>query len=368
MIKYVRKEKVMTIALLLALVSAFLVFPDKKYLTYIDYRVLSLLLCLMVVVKGFQTIGLFDVLIYKMCVRLGTVRRLVLAMVFLCFFLSMLITNDVSLITFVPFSIMALKLCNRQKDTIRVVVLQTLAANLGSMFTPIGNPQNLFLFSTSGMSLGQFFSTMFPYTAVSFVFLAIGCLFVKNEPISISLSHQDTVIDKKMLLFFCCLFVMNLLVVFHIVIWQVALLITIAVIFMTGKKELFYQADYALLLTFVGFFLFVGNVGRIPFVSQSVHSFISGNEVMASVLFSQVLSNVPAAILLSGFTKHFAGLLIGTNIGGLGTLIASMASLISYKIYAESEHAKRGRYFAVFTLWNVAGLILLLLFYFICMN
>jgi Na+/H+ antiporter NhaD/arsenite permease-like protein len=362
MFNYLKKEKVMTISFILAIVSMFFVTPDAGYAEYIDLRVIALLFGLMLVVKGFQEIGLFDLLIQKVFGKVRTGRVLSLLLIMMCFFLSMLITNDVALITFVPFAIMALKLCHQEKLMIYVIVLQTIAANLGSMFTPIGNPQNLYLFTASGMELGSFFATMAPVTVLSFVLLLLATLIIPNEKISLNVNTSGNAISKSRAAIYAILFIINLLVVFRVISWIPAVIITAGVILIV-KRELFKQVDYALLLTFVGFFVFVGNLGRIPIISNAIESLLQAGVIPISALFSQFLSNVPAAILLSGFTDNFSRLLIGVNIGGLGTLIASMASLISYKVYAtQYEKSNKGKYLLVFSICNVIGLVILLAF------
>jgi Na+/H+ antiporter NhaD/arsenite permease-like protein len=360
MINYLKKEKVLCIAWILAIASMLLVPPDKEYMGYIDVRVLALLFCLMLIVKGFQTMGLFEVMIHKMFAAIKTTRGLSMQLVLMCFFMSMLITNDVALITFVPFAIMALNLCGRERLVIPVVVLQTMAANLGSMFTPIGNPQNLYLFSVSGIGLKDFFRVMGPVTMISFILLVVAVCFMKNEPIQMQTIKANKTLDQKKIMIVTAGFIVNLLVVFRVLEWPLALVITIAGIVLIGRISLLRQVDYGLLLTFVGFFIFVGNVGRIPVVHEVVGRLLQGREILISVLFSQFLSNVPAAILLSGFTQDVEGLLIGTNVGGLGTIIASMASLISYKIYGEQKGAEKGKYMMVFTVGNIIGLVILL--------
>lgn len=362
MLEYLKKEKVLCIAWVLAIVSMFIVHPDKVYIDYVDVRVLALLFCLMLLVKGFQRIGLFDVLIQKVFSHISGSRRLSQMLILICFFLSMLITNDVALITFVPFAILALQLCHQEKLMIQVIVLQTMAANLGSMFTPIGNPQNLYLFSVSNMSLGEFFGTMFPVTALSLILLMAATYLIPNEPIEVDLKEKTEMAEKKEFIVYVLLFALNLLVVFRVLTWIPVLLITVAGVLSIKKAELLKEVDYALLLTFVGFFIFVGNLGRVSLFSEILEQMIRGREILVAAVFSQFLSNVPAALLLAGFTDNFAGLLLGTNIGGLGTIIASMASLISYKLYSQVENARRGQYMTVFTAYNIVGFVILLLF------
>ena len=235
MINYLKKEKVLSISWVLAIVTMFLVRPDKEYIDYVDVRVLALLFCLMLVVKGFQNIGLFDVLIQKAFGGVKGSRRLAQMLILLCFFLSMVITNDVALITFVPFAILALKFCHQEKIMIQVIVLQTIAANLGSMFTPIGNPQNLYLFSVSEMALGEFFGTMFPVTAVSLVLIMAATFLIPNQEIKIEISEEVDAAEKKELIIYSVLFVLSLLVVFRVLEWIPVLIITIVVVLAIRK-------------------------------------------------------------------------------------------------------------------------------------
>ena len=362
MLAYLKREKVLLIALALALMSMLVMPPDAGYAGYVDVRVLALLFCLMLLVKGFQSIGLFDWLIGRVFGKVKDLRLMSQLLVLTCFFTSMVITNDVALITFVPFAIMALRLCGQQKHIIRVVVLQTIAANLGSMATPIGNPQNLYLFSVFGMSVGAFFLTMIPLALFSLLLIVLATLMIPHEPVRMTLPDQAAALPRRELIVYTALFAVNLLVVFRVLPWVAALAVTVAGVLLLRQARLLRQVDYALLLTFVGFFIFVGNLGRVEAISTWLQQALTGREVLLSALMSQALSNVPAALLLSGFTGNYAALLAGTNIGGLGTLIASMASLISYKLYAAEPDAQKGRYLLVFTAYNFAGLAILLLF------
>ena len=361
MLTWLKREKVLIIALCLGAASMLVTPPDAGYLEYVDVRVLALLFCLMLLVKGFQSIGLFDWLIGRVFGQVAHLRRLSQMLVLLCFFSSMLITNDVALITFVPFALMALRLCGHERQSIRVVVLQTIAANLGSMATPIGNPQNLYLFSTSGMSVGAFFRAMLPLTLLSLLLILLVTLVIPKEPVRMTLSEKRSAMPRRELIAYTALFAVNLLVVLRVLPWGAALAVTLAGVLILRQARLLRQVDYALLLTFVGFFVFVGNLGRVERISAWLQSALEGREIWLSALMSQALSNVPAALLLSGFTRNYTALLMGVNIGGLGTLIASMASLISYKLYAAEPGARKGRYLLIFSAYNFAGLILLLL-------
>ena len=368
-IAFIKSEMVLTVAVVLAVVSMFFVHPDKKYLEYIDFRTLSILFCLMAVMSGFQEIGLFRLIAEKLLKKVSGVFGLVYILVMLCFFFSMLITNDVALITFIPFTFIVLQLLGEDMEKrliIPVVVMQTIAANLGSMLTPIGNPQNLYLYGQAGFSFMQFMLLMLPYAAVSFFLLTVYCISLstrglnRKNAISVSFSSETSLAGKeKAIIRYIVLFIISLLVVIRVIPYPVALIIVIFAL-LVFDRPLFREIDYALLLTFVGFFVFIGNMGRVPVFNSFLASIIKGNEVLTSVVASQVISNVPAALLLSGFTDNIRGLIIGTNLGGLGTLIASMASLISYKFVAKSDKCNKGAYFRSFTVWNVIFLAVLL--------
>ena len=360
---FIKNEIVFSIAMVLAIISSFAVPPSKEYISYIDFRTLALLLGLMLIVQGLKSCGLFDSLVSAMVKRVSSKRQLAFVLVSLCFFSSMLITNDVALITFVPFSIMVLALCDDSSFSIYLIVLETVAANLGSMFTPIGNPQNLYLYSVSGMGMGEFLRLMLPYTALSYIALLVAIYFVEKEPFGASHNElPDSKISKVPLVVYLLLFAFCILTVLHIVDYRIMLVVVIAAILIMDKT-LLPKADYILLLTFVAFFVFIGNMKNIPVISDFLNSAVSNREVYVSVAASQLVSNVPAAMLLSGFTDNFKGLIIGTNIGGLGTIIASMASLISYKFYCKISGSNQRMYMGKFTVVNLIFLAVLLVFY-----
>ena len=355
---FVKKEAVLCIAFLCAVVSMFLVPPDGGYADYVDYRVLALLFCLMLVVAGLQDCGLFDLLARRLLAGEKRFRFLALALVLLPFFSSMLITNDVSLITFVPFAVLVLELTGRQAQLPYIVTLQTVAANLGSMAMPVGNPQNLFLCSKFGIPMGAFFAAVLPLTAVSLVGLVLAAGTTSGDIIRVDFKDAGGIGKPGQLKLMLLLFVLCLLSVFHVLPWP-ALLAVVIVAAAVFARHLFPRVDYALLFTFVCFFVFSGNLGRIGAVRTFLTGLMDWNTVVTSALASQVISNVPAAVLLSTFTEDWKGLLVGTNVGGLGTLIASLASLISFKLYIRTEGAKPLRYLGLFTLANVIGLVVL---------
>ena len=369
---YLKKDAVLTISWVLAIVSMFFIKPDKAYAGYIDWRSLGILWSLMIITKGYMNNGIFEKIGHALLVRTRKMWQLVSVLVALCFFSSMLITNDVSLITFVPFAIMMLKQCGRWELMIPVVVLQTIAANLGSMLTPIGNPQNLYLYGLAGVGAGQFIMWLLPYTIVSAALLIISIMLLKNKIISIMLlknknadvSMKDTDDNSGQkaapvnVLLYTILFIIALLVVARVLPWYVLTVLVLVTTFIIERNVLL-KADYALLLTFVGFFIFTGNMGRIEPVALFLSGIADGREIGVGIITSQCISNVPAALLLSGFTHNIKNLALGVNIGGLGTLIASMASLISYKQYVNEVPDGKGKYFVTFTVYNVIFLIVL---------
>lgn len=381
---FIKKEAVLCAALLLAVLSACIVPPDKEYIGYMDVRTLAILFCLMSVMAGLQKIGVFRRIAGVLLGKAKSPRSLVLALTFLCFFSSMLITNDVALITFVPFTFTVLGMMGgeqRARLSLPLVVMQTIAANLGSMLTPIGNPQNLYLYGRAGMPIGSFVLLMLPYTLVSLVLLLIWGLvlggrctggqksgaasFDGQESGNFQSPEAGGSRSKAALLqlaVYLALFLLCLLAVAHVLPWQAVTAAVLAAVLLADRKILL-KVDYSLLLTFMGFFVFIGNVGRIPAFRNFLQEAVTGREVYVAIAASQCISNVPAALLLSGFTDNYEQLLIGVNLGGLGTLIASMASLISYKYVAKEESTRKGAYMAVFTLSNICFLAALSVFY-----
>ncbi len=364
---FFKKETVLCIAAVLAVISAFLVPPSKEYIDYIDFRVLALLFCLMLVVSGLQNIGVFDSLAQRLLKKVKNTRQLILLLTALCFLSAMFITNDVALITFVPFTIMILSMAGQEALLIPSVALQTIAANMGSMLTPIGNPQNLYLYSYFELSIGTFLLYMLPLTLVAALLLIFSIYLMKNQPLStLPESLPDPtpetvipqVIPKAKLTAYLILFAVCIACVIRVLSWPVMLaILVVAVLFLDIKS--FLKADYLLLLTFVCFFVFIGNVKQLPAVTELLRSLIEKRELLMGILSSQLISNVPAAILLSGFTTDARALLYGIDLGGLGTLIASLASVISFKLYGNSKGASKGAYLKTFTIYNLVFLLIL---------
>lgn len=371
---FIKKEPVFCAACLLMLASAFFVAPNVAYFEYIDYKVLALLFCLMAVVAGLKEMGLFDCIASVLSRKVTTVRGLTLLLSLVCFFVSMLITNDVALITFVPLTVLMLK-GQKERDVIRAVVIETIAANLGSCLTPIGNPQNLFLYGFGNYEVGSFLWDMTPVVAVSLVAVVGLSLATSGETLRVGAQSAEN-IDKiqgeligpeevnvkvklpvAKLVMYVVLFVVCLLEVFHVLHYLIVLAVVFVCLILFDRKILL-KVDYMLLATFIAFFVFIGNLGQIESVRKLLEELLAGREIFVGIAASQVFSNVPAAMLLAEFSADIKGLLWGVNIGGLGTLIASMASLISYKIYANRKEAQCGKYMGWFSLYNFGLLAL----------
>lgn len=400
---FIKKETVLVVAILLAVISMIFIPPDQQYPEYIDFRTLGILFGLMTCVAGVQQLGVFDRLAGMLLRKVSGRMAITSVLVMLCFFSSMLLTNDVALITFVPFSLILLERKKElfdEKWILRIVVMQTIAANLGSMLTPIGNPQNLYLFGLAQMRIEKFILLMLPYSVMAFLVLIIWIILAsgisriyarndqKQDQTTIKNIQDNKITSSKedgrhqlseekhseksisfswKLWCYCVLFLLGLLVVGRVLPWSVFVVFVLVFTFAADRKTLM-KVDYSLLGTFAALFIFIGNLGRIEVFRQFLERMIRGREMVTSVLASQVMSNVPAAILLSGFTDAIPNLIVGTNIGGLGTLIASMASLISFQYIAREYPAQKGRYFCMFTLANVFFLLVMLIVYLVFLS
>ena len=352
-IDHIKCEKVLLIALCAAAVSMLIVPPDAGYAGYVDWDVLMLLFALMAVVAGLKACGLMDRLSDALVSRAGNARALCTALSMACFFSAMLVTNDVALITFVPLT--AALLAATPGQLILTVAIETIAANLGSMATPIGNPQNLYLYAHYEMPMGAFLRAVGPLTIASLALVLAGCLLVKKEPVAAQAAGESRRIAALPLWLHGAQFAVCLLSVLNVLPKWASFALVLVTTLMYDRK-LVAKVDYALLATFVCFFVFVGNLGRVDAVSSLLSRVIAGREMEIGILASQVISNVPAALMLSGFTEDAAALMRGVDLGGLGTLVASLASLISFKIYMKAPGAKAGRYLAVFTAMNAVFL------------
>ena len=353
---FIKNEIVLAIAFAAAVLSMFFVPPDAAYAAYIDFDVLMLLFSLMAVVGGLKRCGVMDRICDALITRASSARTLCMLLSGACFFSAMLVTNDVALITFVPLTCALLS--SLPRELMITVTIETIAANLGSMATPIGNPQNLYLYSRYAMPIGDFLAAVGPLTLTSLALVLLSCLLVKKTPLTANAQEKKEALPSLPLIIHGVQFVLCILSVLGVMPKWVSF-IAVLVSTLLYRPALVREVDYALLSTFVCFFVFVGNLGRIDAVSGLLSSVIAGRTLETGLLASQVISNVPAALMLSGFTNDAYELLRGVNLGGLGTLVASLASLISFKLYAKAPGAKTGKYLAVFTAVNVAFLAVL---------
>ena len=420
-------------ATVLAIISCFFVTPGREYLSYINWRTLILLFCLMAVVAGFAKAGVFRYISRKLSQRMKDTRRLSVGFMLLCFLLSMFVTNDVALVTVVPLTLLTMMGC-LEKAKIQTLVQETIAANLGSMLTPFGNPQNLYLTSYYGIGMGEFLRLMLPYTGVALVILLLQTLIspkeglggrareagtpeggaseagvpegrVKEAAISEreareagipegrvkeaaipegknreaaslyesgeNLTGKDEMYEEALrekllrskgrlvsILLYGILFIVSMFSVARILDYRILFGIILITILVYDRSVL-RNVNYTLLLTFVSFFVLIGNLGAMTQIQAALTQMIEGRELLTAILSSQIISNVPAAVLLSGFTDQGKALIVGTDLGGLGTLIASMASIITFQLYSLESGAKKGKYLLTFTLWNVIDLVIL---------
>lgn len=356
----IKNESLLIIAAILALISMFFASSDVKYSEHVDLKVIVLLFCLMACVAGLNESGVFQSLFSKLTSKTVSVRKLSLMLILVCFFSSMVITNDITLITFVPLTLLFLK-CIDSKRVIFIIVMETIAANLGSMITPMGNPHNIFIYSYYDMSLETFLSTIVPFAVLSFVLIIVAVLLLKDYKIDASIMYTDKHPDKLKTIKFLILFVIAILAVVNVIDYVVCLLLVLIVLLLTDRT-IFKKVDYSLLLTFVFFFIFSANIGSIEEISNYIVQTIEGREVATSILLSQIISNVPTAVMLAPFTSNGIGLLVGTNLGGLGTPIASLASLISYRLYTALRKNEKIDYLKTFFAINISFLVILVIF------
>lgn len=355
-----RAQPVLCISFVAAVITAFIIPPDEKYADYCNFSVICELFALMTAVAGLRSAGIFERLTEALMKKAGNERTLARIFIISCFFFSMLVTNDVALITFVPITLMSFMGRDEKKALILTVVLETVAANLGSMMTPIGNPQNLYIFDRYGLTPMQFVTTMLPTGILSFVIIMALSLLIPKKACTPD-NKRPLPIPVKQTVIFSLLFVLCVVTVFKVLPFWVCAVAAVVTALAVNRKLLL-KVDYSLLMTFLCFFVFVGNISRIDAVSSFFAGILTGNEILVGALLSQGISNVPAAVMLSGFTDNGTALLLGVNIGGLGTPIASMASLISLQLYRRTENADTEKYIGVFSAINFGMLAVLLIF------
>lgn len=357
---FAKKNAVMLIAFAAALITSMFVPVDKEYIGYFDFKTLSCLFCVLAVVCALKDINFFFVIARKIVHFFKTARMSILALVYITFIGSMLIANDMALLTFLPLGFLVLSSTGKQKYMAFTFIMQNIAANLGGMLTPFGNPQNLYLYTKFNIPNGEFMGIMAPPFILSVVLITLCCIiFVKNEPLMIS--DEKIELNGKRTALYLALFALAIAIVFRGIPYWIGLIIIPAVLFFADRHAL-ESVDYPLLFTFVFFFIFAGNMARIDAVRDFFSTLLSKNTLLFSALSCQCISNVPSAILLSQFTGNYAELLIGVNVGGVGTLIASLASLITFREYVKHDPKSTRRYIAEFSAFNFGFLIILIAF------
>ena len=357
---FLKSNIVMTVALLAAVVTSCIIPPDSNYIGYFDFKTLTCLFCVLAVVCALKNIRFFYILARKIVEVCGNIRTCVLMLVYITFIGSMLIANDMALLTFLPLGYYVLTTTKQEKYMEVTFILQNIAANLGGMLTPFGNPQNLYLYSFFEIDNFEFMGIMAPCFVVAIVLITLCCLiFIKPE--RVVLQKQKVNLPPQKTIIYLLLFAYSILIVFRsIPYWTGIIVIPLFLLFM--DRDALKAVDYPLLLTFVFFFVFAGNMARIDVVREFFSYLLSKNTLVVSVLSCQVISNVPSAVLLSQFTNNYADLLVGVNIGGAGTLIASLASLITFREYAKHNPTKFKHYIVTFSLFNFGFLAVLTLF------
>ena len=362
-IAFARTNVVMLIAASLALITSFIVPPDKEYIGYFDFKTLTCLFTVLAVVCALRNVRFFYTLAEKIVKHFTNARIAVLALVYITFIGSMLIANDMALLTFLPLGYFVLVSTKKEKYMCVTFILQNIAANLGGMLTPFGNPQNLYLYSKFNIPDGEFVMIMLPPFVLAILMITLSVIvFIKPEPLEFS--GVERRLPKARVTVYLLLFAYSILCVFRFIPYQTALIIIPVVILFMDRRALL-DVDYGLLLTFVFFFIFSGNMSRIDTVREIFVFLLDKSTLVVSALSCQFISNVPTAILLSRFTDNYKELLLGVNVGGCGTIISSLASLITFREYSQHNKGKAGKYLLVFSAFNFTFLIVMLLFSFL---
>ena len=351
----IKTNAVLMVAFTAACITSTIVPPDAVYLSYFDFKTLTCLFCTLAIICALRNIRFFTVIAEKLVSLTGSIRRAILAILCITFIGSMLIANDMALITFLPLGYLVLSTTGQEKHMAFTFIMQNIAANLGGMLTPFGNPQNLFLYNKFKIPTGEFMAIMLLPFLVSIGLIVLSCfVFIKDQPITLQKKEAARLPAKRTALYLI-LFALSIIIVFRVIPYIIGLILIPAVLIVADRKAL-RQVDYGLLLTFVCFFIFAGNMSRIDAVNDLLSAVLSKNPLLVSALSCQVISNVPSAILLSEFTQNYRELLLGVNIGGTGTLIASLASLITFRQYTALNPGGAKKYLILFSVFNFAFL------------
>ena len=354
---FIKKNIVMFIAMLAAIITSFFIPIDKEYINYFDFKTLTCLFCVLAVVCALKNIKFFYALAHKIVELFRNTKMAILALVYITFIGSMFIANDMALLTFLPLGFIVLYSTKKEKYMAFTFIMQNIAANLGGMLTPFGNPQNLYLYSKFNIPTLEFMGIMAIPFVIAVSLITICCLiFVKKEELIVPEEQINLPVGRTII--YLILFALSIIIVFRVIPYWIGLII-IPIVLLFMDRSALKKVDYPLLFTFVFFFIFSGNMSRIDAVRNLFSMLLEKNTLIFSVLSCQVISNVPSAILLSQFTNNYQALLVGVNVGGVGTLIASLASLITFREYINHYSNKTKYYIGLFTLFNFAFLIIL---------
>lgn len=358
-VNFIKQETVLFVAIILAIITCFFVPIDKQYINYFDFSTLVCLFCMLAVVAGLKSTNIFEVISRKMVGLFHTRRAVIYSLVFGTFFFDMIVANDMSLITFLPLTYIVLHSTKNDKYLAFTFIMQTIAANMGGMITPHGNPQNLYLYSYYNIPTSEFFGILFVQSITVAILLCICCAFISNEKLTLR-RKSKIIINKNKLYIYSVLFILVILTIFRVIPYIITFFIVMLTI-ITADIKRFKQVDYALIATFCVFFIFSGNIARIPAIKDFIANIVVNNTLLAGIVSCQFISNVPTAIFLSKFTMNYRELLIAVNIGSLGILISSLASLITLKEFLKHQPKNFGKYLGIFTLFNTLFLAVLLL-------
>jgi Na+/H+ antiporter NhaD/arsenite permease-like protein len=359
--KYLYKDKVFMIAALCAIISMFFVVPNEKYVSYINFKVLIIMLTLMISVAGFYETHFFDFIATKLVIRFKSIKWISMIMIWTTFFLAMLLTNDAVLLTLVPFAIFILKHTEKEKYAVPIIILMTIAANMGSALTPMGDPQNIYLYAFYQIPFRDFITAMIPITFLGFILITVfNFQMIKNEKCELNITAPE--IDFKKLGIYFLLLINALLSVLHIIPYWYTLAITL-IIALLSCKHLFKRVDYTLLLTFFSFFIFTGNLSQMDWIKDAISGLLNSplSVYLMGLGTSQIISNVPAAVLLSTFTdsKYYVALLQGVNVGSMGTIIGSLASLITFKYIIKDYPKEMKKYLVLYSLISILFIVII---------
>lgn len=358
-INFIKSEIVLSVAIVCAIITCFIVPIDKEYIGYFDSNTLICLFCMLAVVAGLKSTNVFELIARKMISMFHTRRSMIYFLVFGTFFFDMIVANDMSLITFLPLTYIVLHSTKNDDYLAFTFIMQTIAANMGGMITPYGNPQNLYLYSFYNIPTIEFFGILLFQAITIAVLLYICCAFISNEPLKLK-KKSKIVVSKKLLEMYTILFIMVILTIFRVIPAVVTFITVLALVLLVDHKR-FADIDYPLIATFFVFFIFSGNIARIPAVKNLISDIVVNNTLVAGIISCQFISNVPTAIFLSKFTSNYSDLLVSVNVGSLGILISSLASLITLKEFLKHQPKKFWKYLAMFTIFNTSFLVIILM-------